>query len=103
MDGDGEAEVAQRQREIKFGRRLAANDKKTRDKALKKLKAWLRKQSELSDLDNCKLWRGLFYCMWMSDKPLVQEELGGELVRVLCSSHGSCLLMCSYSSLASAF
>ena len=22
-----------------------------------------------------KLWKGLFYCMWMSDKPLVQEEL----------------------------
>lgn len=22
-----------------------------------------------------KLWRGLFYCMWMSDKPLIQEDL----------------------------
>ena len=22
-----------------------------------------------------KLWKGLFYCMWMSDKPLVQEDL----------------------------
>merc|ERR1719189_472444 len=22
-----------------------------------------------------RLWKGLFYCYWMSDKPLVQEEL----------------------------
>lgn len=22
-----------------------------------------------------KLWKGLFYCMWMSDKPLIQEDL----------------------------
>lgn len=22
-----------------------------------------------------KLWKGLFYTFWMSDKPLVQEEL----------------------------
>jgi hypothetical protein len=22
-----------------------------------------------------KLWKGLFYCMWMSDKPLVQDDL----------------------------
>lgn len=26
-----------------------------------------------------RLWKGLFYCMWMSDKPLVQEELAEEL------------------------
>jgi ribosomal RNA-processing protein 1 len=22
-----------------------------------------------------RLWKGLHYCFWMSDKPLVQEEL----------------------------
>jgi hypothetical protein len=26
-----------------------------------------------------KLWRGLFYCYWMSDKPLVQHELADRL------------------------
>lgn len=29
--------------------------------------------------DLLKLWKGLFYCMWMSDKPLVQEELARKL------------------------
>jgi ribosomal RNA-processing protein 1 len=71
---------AQQQREIKFGRRLAANEKRTRDKAVKKLKSWLSRQHSLTVLDNRKIWRGLFYAMWMSDKPLVQEELADELV-----------------------
>ena len=30
-----------------------------------------------------KLWRGLFYCMWMSDKPLVQEELARKLASLV--------------------
>jgi hypothetical protein len=25
--------------------------------------------------DMVKIWKGLHYCMWMSDKPLVQEDL----------------------------
>ena len=24
------------------------------------------------ELDLMKVWKGLFYCMWMSDKPLIQ-------------------------------
>ena len=71
--------------EIKFARRLADNDKGVRDRGVKKLKAFLRKQQRLSELDCCKLWRGLFYCMWMSDKPLVQEELADQLVWTPCS------------------
>lgn len=66
--------------EIRFARRLADNDKAVRDKAVKKLRTWLHKQHGLSELDNCKLWRGLFFCMWMSDKPLVQEELADQIV-----------------------
>lgn len=26
-----------------------------------------------------RLWKGLYYAMWMSDKPLVQEELAEDL------------------------
>ena len=25
-----------------------------------------------SEVDLLKIWKGLFYCMWMSDKPLIQ-------------------------------
>lgn len=30
-----------------------------------------------------KLWKGIFYCFWMSDKPLVQQALASELAELL--------------------
>lgn len=30
-----------------------------------------------------KLWKGLFYCFWMSDKPLIQQALASELADLL--------------------
>lgn len=30
-----------------------------------------------------RLWKGLFYCMWMSDKPLIQEELAESLSKIV--------------------
>ncbi|ETN65983.1 nnp-1 protein [Anopheles darlingi] len=78
--------------EIKFARALAGNDAKLRRKVLKNLETWLTTRSQstfvFSDADFLRLWKGLFYCMWMSDKPLVQEELAeslGALVR--CFQH----------------
>ena len=41
-----------------------------------------------------KLWKGLFYTFWMSDKPLVQEELAivlSEMVHTNCRFDRSCL------------
>lgn len=34
---------------------------------------------EFTNNDFLRLWKGLYYCMWMSDKPLVQEELAEDL------------------------
>jgi Nucleolar protein,Nop52 len=34
---------------------------------------------EFTNNDFLRLWKGLYYCMWMSDKPLVQEELSEDL------------------------
>ena len=30
-----------------------------------------------------KIWKGLFYCMWMSDKPLVQQDLAARLAGLI--------------------
>lgn len=30
-----------------------------------------------------RLWKGLFYYMWMSDKPLIQEELAESLSKIV--------------------
>ncbi|XP_037086051.1 ribosomal RNA processing protein 1 homolog A-like isoform X2 [Pollicipes pollicipes] len=76
--------------EIKFAQKLAGNEKEGRDRALKKLKKWINLKSDpgsedsaFSELELLKLWKGLFYCMWMSDKPLVQEELAEELSQLV--------------------
>ncbi|KAL2353930.1 hypothetical protein BJ546DRAFT_87650 [Cryomyces antarcticus] len=59
-----------------FIKQLAANDRPTRDKALESLRAYLAaRQTPFSDVELLKLWKGLFYCMWMSDRPRTQQRL----------------------------
>eukprot|EP01059_Diplonema_ambulator_P005930 TRINITY_DN15696_c0_g1_i1.p1 TRINITY_DN15696_c0_g1~~TRINITY_DN15696_c0_g1_i1.p1 ORF type:complete len:436 (+),score=163.80 TRINITY_DN15696_c0_g1_i1:31-1308(+) len=59
---------------------LAAHDVEIRDQALADIRTMLRwlEVTENHDYDLsvefAKLWRGLFYCMWHSDKPLVQLD-----------------------------
>nr|XP_033327775.1 ribosomal RNA processing protein 1 homolog isoform X1 [Megalopta genalis] len=73
--------------EIRFARLLSSNDKRVRDKILKNLRKWLTVRSKSSfvftEADFTRLWKGLFYCMWMSDKPLVQEELAESLSKIV--------------------
>ncbi|XP_043215038.1 ribosomal RNA processing protein 1 homolog A-like [Amphibalanus amphitrite] len=76
--------------EIKFAQKLAGNEKEGRDKALRKLKKWIQlkacqdsSDSAFTELELLKLWKGLFFCMWMSDKPLVQEQLAEELSQLV--------------------
>ncbi|KAK6185167.1 hypothetical protein SNE40_007459 [Patella caerulea] len=65
--------------EIQFAQRLASNERKIRDKAIKKLKKYLEIRSKskkrFTEEDFTKIWKGLHYCLWMQDKPLIQEEL----------------------------
>ncbi|QQP57003.1 Ribosomal RNA processing protein 1 -like protein-like Protein [Caligus rogercresseyi] len=65
--------------EIQFAQKLAGNEVTTRDKALKKLKKWLRGRVSMSPEEMLRLWKGLYYCFWMSDKPLIQEELSEKI------------------------
>lgn len=39
--------------------------------------------SAFSDDDFLRVWKGLYYCMWMSDKPLVQEGLAEDFGSLL--------------------
>lgn len=58
-------------------------EKKFRDRALKKLTVYLAKKTDWNDLEWDKLWKALFYCMWMSDKRPVQEELSSNLAALV--------------------
>lgn len=64
---------------------FASTEKKTRDKAIKNLATFLSEAPEnaLSKTEMDKLWKGIFYCFWMSDKPLVQQALASELAELL--------------------
>mmetsp|Transcript_66628 Transcript_66628/g.143707 ORF Transcript_66628/g.143707 Transcript_66628/m.143707 type:complete len:397 (+) Transcript_66628:59-1249(+) len=70
-----EAEGDGAQQHLNFGKRLAHTDKAVRDRGFRTLQLWLKKHTELEKLDFLKLWKGLYFGMWMSDKRPVQQEL----------------------------
>ncbi|KAK3801190.1 hypothetical protein RRG08_028199 [Elysia crispata] len=74
--------------EVHFAQKLASNEKKIRDRAIKRLR--------LTENDVIKIWKGLHYCMWMQDKPLLQEELSQKisgLLQSFSSPEGALLFM----------
>ncbi|XP_038219940.1 ribosomal RNA processing protein 1 homolog [Zerene cesonia] len=73
--------------EFKFAKLLSGNEKKSRDRVLKTLKKWLlncfSKDYVFKEDDFIRVWKGLFYAVWMSDKPLVQEDLCESISQIL--------------------
>ncbi|XP_015265253.1 PREDICTED: ribosomal RNA processing protein 1 homolog B [Gekko japonicus] len=88
--------------EIQFAQRLAANEKRIRDRALKKLRGYIILRTQdlaehvvlstkepgsvpggFNQEEFLKIWKGLFYCMWMQDKPLLQEELSNNISQLI--------------------
>ncbi|PKY09025.1 hypothetical protein P168DRAFT_324060 [Aspergillus campestris IBT 28561] len=62
-----------------FVRELASSDKRIRDKATESLTLFLRSKTDLSLVELLKLWKGLFYCFYHSDRPLTQQSLARAL------------------------
>ncbi|KAH3901868.1 related to Ribosomal RNA-processing protein 1 [Saccharomycodes ludwigii] len=59
-------------------KKLASNNKPTRDKALESLQKYLQ-LSHLKQKDYDKIWKGLYYSMWFCDKPRPQQRLADKL------------------------
>lgn len=60
------------ERQLHFARALSDSDKSVRDASLSSLREWLADNGSALDatqLDH--LWKALFYCIWMADKPRV--------------------------------
>ena len=66
-----------------FIKKLAANDRPTRDSALASLNQFLRAKRKLDEFELQKLWKGLFYSMWFSDRPKTQQRLADDLANLL--------------------
>ncbi|KAL6945376.1 hypothetical protein ACO0QE_002828 [Hanseniaspora vineae] len=61
-----------------FVKTLASNNRSTRQSALESLNKYLQKK-DLKQQDYDKLWKGLYYSMWFSDRPRPQQRLANEL------------------------
>jgi len=80
--------------ELKFAKNLGNTNVKIRHRTVNKLQTYLSARASLtgagfSELDFMKLWKGMWYCLWLADKGPVQDELSKRL---------SCLLNCLKSS-----
>ncbi|XP_058379171.1 ribosomal RNA processing protein 1 homolog B isoform X3 [Diceros bicornis minor] len=87
--------------EIQFAQRLASHEKGIRDRAVKKLRQYLsvktqRETGGFTQEELLKIWKGLFYCMWVQDEPLLQEELANtisQLIHVVNNSEAQYLFI----------
>lgn len=75
-----------------FIKQLASSDKRTRDKALESLRTFLSGRSRIEEIELLKLWKGLFFCMWMSDKPLIQQRLAVDFAALVDTLHPEIVL-----------
>ncbi|GAB5363516.1 hypothetical protein AAMO2058_000889800 [Amorphochlora amoebiformis] len=66
-----------------LARLLAHNKKAVRDNTVRKLGEWLARRKCISHMDLLKIWKGLFYCFWMSDKRSVQKELSENISKLI--------------------
>ncbi|KAM8857791.1 ribosomal RNA processing protein 1 homolog B [Synchiropus picturatus] len=78
--------------EVQLAQRLASNQKPIRTRAMKKLRKYVQVRSQkvgggftLDEL--LKLWKGLFYCLWMQDKPLLQMDLSKIIASMIHNFH----------------
>ncbi|XP_061548802.1 ribosomal RNA processing protein 1 homolog B-like [Phycodurus eques] len=78
--------------EIRLAQKLASNEQPIRTKALKRLTKYINVRSQkttdgFTSEELLKLWKGLFYCLWMQDKPLLQEDLSDSISALMHSFH----------------
>lgn len=58
-------------------------DRPTRDKALLSLRTYLSGRRTLPHMELLKLHKGLFYSLWMCDRPIPQQKLAAELASLV--------------------
>lgn len=47
------------------------------------VRTYLGAQRSFSELELLKVWKGLFYCMWMSDRPRAQQRLANDMASLV--------------------
>ncbi|EGS21297.1 uncharacterized protein CTHT_0031510 [Thermochaetoides thermophila DSM 1495] len=78
--------MTSQEKSMPFIKHLASSDRKVRTAALNSLHAFLSARqvaSALTTLDVLKLWKGLFYALWMCDRAIPQQNLCNELADLI--------------------
>ncbi|CAR26509.1 hypothetical protein ZYGR_0H03220 [Zygosaccharomyces rouxii] len=67
-----------------FVKQLGSNSKPIRDNALEKLQKYLTSKpaKQSKQMQYNKLWKGLYFAMWFSDRPRPQQRLANELAEL---------------------
>ncbi|KAK9322082.1 hypothetical protein V1517DRAFT_324586 [Lipomyces orientalis] len=68
-------------------KKLAANDRPSREAGISAFETHLRSSQDISELDFLKVWKGLYYCMWMTDRPKAQQAMATKLPSMLLLAH----------------
>jgi hypothetical protein len=82
---NGSAPAGHPEGESKFARALASTDYRTREKGWRALQIWLQRKQEVRIKELLKIWRGILFCFWHSDKAHVQEQLATQLAEIMHS------------------
>jgi hypothetical protein len=75
--------------EVRFCRFLGAPEQRKRHLAVTNLQQYLKKRSDIesttgiSEMDLLKLWKGLWFTLYLADKVPVQEELAKRLAKLI--------------------
>lgn len=77
--------------EVKFGRLLASTEQRVRHEAVRRLNKYLKDRCVIGDkegmgiseLDLLKLWKALWYTLYMADRVPVQDELSKHLAELI--------------------
>ncbi|KAK4221617.1 ribosomal RNA-processing protein 1 [Podospora fimiseda] len=78
--------MASQERSMPFIKNLASSDRKIRTQALTSLQTFLSAKqisSSLAPLEILKLWKGLFFAMWMCDRAIPQQKLADDLSNLI--------------------
>lgn len=69
--------------EIKFAKALVNPDKSVRDATIASLRNVITSCKTIDEMQMLKLWKALFYCMWLADMNPVQMELATNVAEML--------------------
>ncbi|KAL7929674.1 nucleolar protein,Nop52 domain-containing protein [Trichoderma chlorosporum] len=65
--------------------------RKLRTESLSSLQAFLSSRRNISPLDARKLWTGLYYALWMTDRPRPQQALAADLAGLVFDLQPACV------------